>query len=215
MGVADPTVALHFRDADFDEVVEDSLWIIGRQASNYVAVRRSCLDTLNGVRGCNLPDGQAYACVVGDANMYGSFANFQNLISQAQYAEQWYHNGVDQWLYAASITFDTVTVAHAWGRDSLLTARPDPALAEEAAFKSFPNPANERLNLEGNLPEPGPVSLRLMDLQGRVLATRVLNHGGGMFHSELDLRALGLASGMYGLEIRSGRRIDFLKVLVE
>lgn len=69
-------------------------------------------------------------------------------------------------------------------------------------------------NIEGNLPEPGPVSLRLMDLQGRVLATRVLNHGGGMFHSELDLRALDSASGMYGLEIRSGKRMDFLKVLV-
>ncbi len=217
LGVEDPTVALHWKDGDFDQVVEDSLWLIGRQANNYIAVRRTCVDTVNGVRACTFDstDGQAWACVVGDSTRYGSFAHFQDLISQSQFSEQWYHNGVDQWLYAASITFDTVTVAHAWGRDSLLTARPDPALAEEAAFKSFPNPANERLNIEGNLPEPGPVSLRLMDLQGRVLATRVLNHGGGMFHSELDLRALGLASGMYGLEIRSGRRIDFLKVLVE
>jgi hypothetical protein len=197
--------------------VEDSLWLIGRQANNYIAVRRTCVDTVNGVRACTFDstDGQAWACVVGDSTRYGSFAHFQDLISQSQFSEQWYHNGVDQWVYAASITFDTISVAHAWGRDSLLTARPDPALAEEAAFKSFPNPANERLNIEGNLPEPGPVSLRLMDLQGRVLATRVLNHGGGMFHSELDLHALGLAVGMYGLEIRSGKRIDFLKVLVE
>jgi hypothetical protein len=215
LGIQDQTVALHFRDADFDQVVEDSLWIIGRQASNYVAVRRSCLDTLNGVRGCNLPDGQAYACVVGDANMYGSFANFQNLISQAQFAEQWYHNGVDQWFYAASITFDTTTVAHAWGRDSLLTARSEQVSAAASSFKVYPNPAVDRLAIEGAIPEVGPVSLRLMDLQGRVLATRVERHSGGIFHAELDLRVLGLASGMYGLEVRSAGRSGFLRVVLE
>lgn len=215
MGVADPTVALHFRDSDFDEVVEDSLWLIGRQSGNYVAVRRSCLDTVNGVRGCNLPDGQAYACVVGDVNMYGSFVNFQDLVSQSQFSEQWYHNGIDQWVYAASITFDTTTVAHAWGRDSLLTSRSEQVSAAASSFKAYPNPAVDRLAIEGEIPEAGPVTLRLMDLQGRVLVTRVQRHGGGMFHAELDLRALGLASGMYGLEVRSAGRSGFLRVLVE
>ena len=54
-----------------------------------------------------------------------------------------------------------------------------------------------------------------MDLHGRVLATRVLHHGGGVFHAELDLRGLGLAAGIYGLEVRNGKRMDFLRVLVE
>lgn len=147
--------------------------------------------------------------------MYGSFAHFQDLVSQAQFSEQWYHNGVDQWVYAASITFDTTTVAHAWGRDSLLTARTNPVSEVQQRLKVYPNPAQDRLSIEGNLPEVGPVSLRLMDLQGRVLATHVLRHGGGLFHTELDLKALGLAAGMYGLEVRSGKRMDFLKVLVE
>jgi hypothetical protein len=215
MGVEDPTVALHFRDSDFDEVVEDSLWLIGRQASNFVAVRRSCLDTVGGVRGCNLPDGQAYACVVGDASMYGSFANFQNLVSQSQFTEQWYHDGIDQWVYFASITFDTTTVSHAWGRDSLLTARTDQAVAAGGVLKVYPNPAVDRVAIEGIISEVGPVTLRLMDLHGRVLATRQVRHGGGMFHAELDLRPLGLAAGMYGLEVQRAGQSGFLRVLVE
>lgn len=215
--IADPTVALHWKDGDFDEIVEDSLWIIGRQADDYVAVRRTCLDTVNGVRGCTFDstDGQAWACVVGDSTMYGSFAHFQDLISQSQFTESWYHNGVDQWVYWAMFSFDTTSVAHAWGRDSLLTARIDPVSANENVFKVYPNPARDRVSIEGELPDAGPVTLRLMDLNGRVLTTRVLHHGGGIFHSELDLRALGLASGIYGLEVRSGRRSDFLRVVVE
>jgi hypothetical protein len=217
LGVEDPTVGLHFRDADFDEVIEDSLWLIGRQADDYVAVRRPCIDTVNGVRACTLDstDGQAWVCVVGDSTMYGSFAHFQDLISQSQFAESWYHNGVDQWMYWATFSFDTTTVAHAWGRDSLLTARREPVLADGETLKLYPNPARDRVSIEGELPEVGPVSLRLMDLNGRVLVTRVLHHAGGVFHSELDLRALGLAGGMYGLVVRSGRRMDFLKVVVE
>ncbi len=216
LGVDDPTVALHFRDSDFDEVVEDSLWLIGRQSSNYVAVRRTCLDTVNGVRGCafDSTDGQAWVCVVGDATMYGSFAHFQDLISQSQFAESWYHNGVDQWMYWATFSFDTTTVAHVWGRDSLLTARRDPVLADPVALKAYPNPTLDRVTIEGEFPETGLVTLRLIDLHGRVLATRQSLHGGGMFQSELHLRALGLASGIYGLEIRCGKRRDLLKVVV-
>ncbi|MBL0019539.1 MAG: hypothetical protein IPP17_24675 [Bacteroidetes bacterium] len=157
LGVADPTVALHFRDGDFDEVVEDSLWLIGRQASDYVAVRRTCLDTVNGVRGCSFDstDGQAWACVVGDSTMYGSFAHFQDLISQSQFAESWSHNGVDQWVYSASLTFDTTTVAHAWGRDSLLTSRGDAVLADGADFKVYPNPARDRVRSRAIFPTWG------------------------------------------------------------
>lgn len=218
MGVQDPTVALHFRDADFDEVVEDSLWLVGRQGGNYVAVRRTCLDTVNGVRGCaidSVTPGQAWACVVGDATMYGSFANFQSLVAQAQFTEQWYHDGIDQWVFFASLTFDTTTVAHAWGRDSLLTSQPEPLTPTAHSFRAYPNPAHDRVSVEGAVPEAGPVTLRLVDLNGRVLATQVVPHGGGMLHSELDLRALGLAGGMYGIEVRSGGRRGLVRVVVE
>lgn len=221
LGINDPTVSLHFRDADFDQVVEDSLWLIGRQANNYVAVRRTCLDTVNGVRGCPIDSataGQAWVCVVGDSTMYGSFSHFQTLVSQAQFTENWHHNGIDQWIYYASVTFDTTTVAHAWGRDSLLTSRPSPVATEAPAFHVYPNPVsavNGHLSIEGNVPEAGLVTLRLMDLNGRILATRQLRHSGGSFHSEWELQNLSLATGMYGLEVRSANGYDFLRVLVQ
>lgn len=216
LGIDDPTVSLHFRDSDFDEVAEDSLWLLGRQGGNYVAVRRNCADTINGIRACNPPAGQAWACVVGDSGMYGSFANFQNLISQAQFSEQWYHDGANQeWVFFASIQFDSIGISHAWGRDSILTARPGPASIDTHPFTIYPNPARDRLTIEGPVTKAGLVSLRLMDLSGKVLATQVQKHAGGMFRTVLDLRALNLASGLYGLEIKSAEGYGYVKILVE
>jgi hypothetical protein len=216
LGINDPTVALHLKEGDFTEIVEDGLWLIGRQAQNYVAVRRSCTDTINGLRACNPPNtGQTWACVVGDATMYGTFAHFQALIAQSQLTEQWYHDGINQWVYDASLTFDTTTISHAWGRDSLLNARTAPISVDAPAFRVFPNPAKDRVSVEGSILEAGAVCLRLIDMNGRVLAVRQLRHGGGAFHADLDLRGLGLANGMYGLEVRHGGRVDFLRVLVE
>ena len=216
LGIQDPTVSLHFRDSDYNEVVEDSLWLMGRQAGNYVAVRRSCIDTANGVRGCNSgASGQAWACVVGDVALYGSFANFQNLISQSQFTEQWYHDGISQWVYFASITFDTTTIAHAWGRDSVLSTSIRPISSGPSPVAVYPNPAHDRLSIQGNIPEPGPVSLRLIDMSGKVVAMRVQPHGGGSFHAELELQEIQLASGIYALEVRSAKRLDYVKVVVE
>ncbi|MEM7040190.1 MAG: hypothetical protein AAF570_24695, partial [Bacteroidota bacterium] len=116
LGIEDESVALHFRDSDFDQVVEDSLWLMGQLGENYVGVRRRCEDVVGGIRACDSLPGQAWVCVVGDSTMYGSFSNFQNLIGQAQFSEQWYHDANDQeWVFFASVTFDNTTISHAWG----------------------------------------------------------------------------------------------------
>lgn len=216
MGVEDPSVSIHFRDADFDEVVEDSLWLIGRQSNNYVALRRACIDTVNGVRGCRCDstNGQAWACVVGDATQYGSFAHFQTLISQSQFTEQWYHNGTDQWVFFASVTFDSTTVSHAWGRDSLLTSRPRPVVPEGASLAVFPNPGRDHFGVAADIPGAGLITMRLMDLQGRVLVSQEQRHSGGAFSAELDVR--GLAAGLYALEVRgAGGLLGVVRVVVE
>lgn len=216
LNIEDQSVSLHFRDSDYDEVVEDGLWIIGRQGSNYVGIRRSCLDTVNGIRACNLPDGQSWVCVVGDANMYGSFANFQNLISQSFFEEQWYHNGAPQeWVYYAGITFDGKRIDHAWGRDSVLTSRPDPLTPHSNPFKVYPNPTEDQVWIAGEIAGTGVVSLRLMDLNGKVLDAREQKHLGGTFETSIDLKSLAIPAGIYGLEIRSEQGYDFVKIMLE
>lgn len=217
LGVDNEDVALHFRDSDFDEVVEDSLWLIGRQDQNYVGVRRHCRDTVNGVPACETIEGQAWACVVGDSTMYGSFANFQNLISQAQFSEQWYHDpAAQEWVFYAEVTFDSTTISHAWGRDSVLaTSQPEAISTTALPFTAYPNPAQDLVSIEGAIPEAGTVSLRLVDLTGKVLAESFQKHPGGAFHSQLDLGELNLPAGIFGLEIRSGDRYGFVKVFVE
>ena len=216
LDIADQTVSLHFRDTDFDEVVQDSLWIMGRQGNNYVGIRRACTDTVNGLWACDAPDGQGWACVVGDANLYGSFANFQSLIAQAQFEEQWYHDGTQQeWVYYASVTFDNTSIDHAWGRDSVLATSAAPVLSPSHSFQVFPNPAQDRISIAGEIASTGNIHLRLMDLNGRVLDSQIHKHPGGSFETSFDLKSLRLSKGIYGLEIRGKNTYDFMKLVIE
>lgn len=56
---------------------ESGNWILGREGSGYVAVRRNCTSEINGVRACTNPDGQTWVIMVGNSDMYGSFDAFE------------------------------------------------------------------------------------------------------------------------------------------
>ncbi len=72
----------------------------------------------------------------------------------------------------------------------------------------YPNPASDEINLRLEFPIPGPVTVKLIDTAGRLVAT---------FHRESSyvgtfVRTIripvGTASGMYALEISSGDSIE-------
>ncbi len=141
VGASYPQVSLHWRTADFTEVRQDSLWLLGRLDNNYVGVRRSCEGQINNLYACDIPNGQAWVLMVGDSSTYNSFDHFQQVVDSSQYVEQWYYDtAAQQEVFYAQIIVDGIDINHAWGVDSTL-----PTGIENIAgtgFKIYPNPAN-------------------------------------------------------------------------
>lgn len=162
----DASVSLYFEPSEMDEIVEDSLWLIARQDNNYVAVRRSCTDQKLGYYYCPTEPVQSWAVIVGDSIMYNSFANFQTLVSNAQFSESITHNATDKRNeYYASVTFDTISIDHTWLRDSLVTGINDVHI-DDSAINIYPNPAQNSFNisLETHIQN---AQIEVMDLTGR------------------------------------------------
>jgi hypothetical protein len=173
-------VALHWKDADFDEVVSDSLWLLGRQAEGYVAVRRSCIGVVDSVRACPTQGGQTWVMMVGDSSMYGSFNNFQNIIHQSQYEERWYLDTLtSQYVYYSKITVDTTTIEYAWGVDSIVpTGIKDNAA--NSVVNTYPNPFSETLTLDLSSFSNQPVTIKVTNLLGQpVFEERISDFSSG------------------------------------
>ncbi len=161
-------VALFFEDSDYDEIRNDSLWVLGRQENSYVAVRRYCIDEINNVRACTIERGQTWVIVVGDSSMYGSFNNFESLISQSQFTDSWYYDSTtSQSVYYASITIDTITIDYAWGVDSLINSIND--VKGLAAFKLYPNPTQSEVTIELSNQGSAPVGITVFNMVGQVV----------------------------------------------
>jgi hypothetical protein len=169
-------VALHWRDADFDEVINNSLWLLGRQESSYVAVRRSCIGTINTVRACETNGGQTWVMVVGDSSMYGSFNNFQNIIEQSQFQESWYLDSANnKSVYYASVQVDTISIDYAWEVDSTLTGIKDISL--NATLRIYPNPANDMINIDLSGLHHQPLTLHVFNMMGETIYSEKTKNG--------------------------------------
>jgi len=145
---SNPTVSLHWRNADYSEVRNDNLWLVGRVKNNYVGVRRSCAEMINGVWGCEKTPGSSWVIIVGDSLMYGSFNNFQAIIDSSRFTERWYCDSVAQQSdYFAQIIIDGDTVNHVWGVDILATGINEVSSLNNAGLIVYPNPASTSLNI--------------------------------------------------------------------
>ncbi len=188
-------VGLHFKDADFDEIRNDSTWVLGRQENGYVAVRRPCDGLINNVRGCSNGRGQTWVIVVGDSSMYGSFSNFETLITQSQFNEEWYYDSLnEQSVYYASVSFDTTDIEYAWRVDSLINSVNElPALG---SFKLYPNPTQSEVTIELESSQPATIAVYNMvgqlmynvqtEVGSHLIATSVWPQGLYMIQIEQD-----------------------------
>jgi hypothetical protein len=185
-------VAVFFRDGDYDQVVNDSMWLLGRQGYNYVAVRRWCIGELDSVRACPGTPGQSWVIVVGDSMLYGSFANFQSKIDQSQYTETWYYDSLNQQeVYYASITFDTLNVQYAWGVDSSTTTAIKPVPANP--FSVYPNPVANELTMDLSSFSNQPVSIQIEDVLGQRVFSEAMDASDNILH----VNTTNLAGGLY------------------
>ncbi|MBL7776943.1 MAG: T9SS type A sorting domain-containing protein [Chitinophagales bacterium] len=190
-------VALHWRDNEFDETIEDSLWLIGRQADRYVAVRRACNGLINGVRACPTTGGQSWAIVVGDSLLYGSFSNFKNKINQSQFSENWYYDSLgSQYVYFAGITVDTVHIEYAWGVDSVTTGIQP---VNDLTFGLYPNPSQNEVSIQ--LPSGmDKAQIRIYTLTGKLMYEETI---GEQFTVSTNL----FANGTYVVELLSKTQV--------
>ncbi len=201
-------VALHWQDADFDEVVEDSMWLLGRQQQSYVAVRRACIGEINTVRACPTTGGQSWVLMVGDSSMYGNFANFQGVVHQSQFEEKWYLDTLSsQYVYYAKVIVDTTTIAYAWGVDSMATGIADIA-EDNTGWSMYPNPANASLNVEWKeIYEPALV--QIYSINGGLVYTHQA------IEKSLSLSTQSFANGMYVLKVTTAKSVNSKRFIVE
>ncbi|MEX0811306.1 MAG: T9SS type A sorting domain-containing protein [Chitinophagales bacterium] len=142
------SVSLHWFENDFDEITTNGLWLLGRVNSSYVAVKRHCEDKDMGLYACHQRDGQSWAVIVGNDSMYGSFSNFQAIVDQAAFEENWYFDeSTSEWVYYASIEFDNKTISHEWRNPERYTSIKDIEV-KDVDFQVYPNPAQNQVNID-------------------------------------------------------------------
>ncbi len=192
-------VALHWKDEDFDEIVEDGNWIIGRETNGYVAVRRHCIGEINTIRACETDGGQTWVFVVGTDVMYGSFSNFQNLVSQSQYEETWTINTNGDSVYYASIEFDTIAIDYEWG--PLLNTGIEET-TESSSFRMWPNPSTEILTIDLSEFEKS-VSVSVFNNLGQVVYSKNVLSAQNQFNLPIST----WSTGIYSVTVRDENKI--------
>lgn len=195
-------VALFWQDTAFDEIVENGNWLIGRQDQSYVAVRRSCIGEINGVRACETSEpsmeggGQTWVIIVGNDQMYQGFGNFQNLIAQSQFVEEWNILLQQCVSYDASITFDGNTVSYEWCEEEPNSI--SESFANQGVLSVFPNPATNRfsVNLDGLSAQ---AAITVLNTMGQQVYSQTFE---GV--SVASISTENWAAGLYHITIQTG-----------
>lgn len=204
-------VALHFKAADFDEIRYDSLWVLGRQANGYVAVRRNCTDTIQQVAACHTSGGQSWVIMVGDSDMYGSFNHFENIIRQSQFEEKWYFDSLtNEVVYYAKITADTLTVEYAWGVDTSTVNHVSRVTKSTFQFNLFPNPASNQITLQWNEFYGGQIEIRVYNTVGEL----IYFEEAGNFRNK-TLNTSQWLNGIYFVQVETADGVSTKKVMIQ
>jgi hypothetical protein len=194
-------VSLKFLEDMYDEVDVFGQWIVGREGDGYIAVARHCWDRKeNGVYSCDDQDGQVWAVVVGNADMYGSYERFKALVENAAIKEEWiFRLNTLEWDYYGMVEFDGKKIEHYW-TGNLLSFPQNPATsvenltAGESGFSIYPNPARTQFNLAFTKALSGPCVVRIHDVSGREVYMKRLD----AFNApNLVVNTSDWASGMY------------------
>ncbi len=203
-------VALFWKEEDYDEIVENGNWILGRQNENYVAVRRSCTEMINTWWACETNEGQAWVIMVGNSTMYGSFTNFQDIISLSEFSEDWYFDpATSQSVYHAEINIDTFSVEYAWGVDSLLTNIQTPIQAA-TIIDIYPNPMHDFITLDLDAIINQLVKIRVFNTLGEEIYYEPADF---IYTSLKTIKTSNWQTGMYTIIIESEEKKYYQKLI--
>lgn len=211
-------VSLKFLEERYDEVDFFGKWIVGREGDGYIAVARHCWDNkANGVYTCDDQDGQVWAVVVGNSEMYGSYENFKALVSNAKIEEQWIYRNISlKWDYYGMVEFDGKKIEHYW-TDDLLSAPENPntgikyLTGNDEGFNIYPNPANGQFALQFSQPINTGASIRVMDVTGRQVYLKQLSE---VSAPVLMIDCSQWSKGMYTILVETGEDAMSRKLMV-
>jgi hypothetical protein len=82
-------------------------------------------------------------------------------------------------------------------------------------LKLYPNPTSSTIQLEYNLEEAGEVQILLYSLSGQQLMLQKESTFAGDQQLTLDLKAMGIQSGVYFLELRSSKERFINKLILQ
>ena len=203
-------VALHWNDQDFSEIREDSLWILGRVDASYIAVRRHCNASINGVRACEYnTDGQTWIFIVGDSSLDQSFDQFQAWVSSATITENHSTDAVTgDVTYFASIGLDTINIAYAWNA-AAGTFVDIPAVHANDLMTVFPNPCHDVVQLTTTGKELQ--NVELTDLHGKKLLQIPVTRG----QHSLRISVHHLQPGTYLLRSTGEQYTAVKKIIIQ
>ena len=198
LGFTDKTVALHWPDTAFDQIEEDGMWLLGRQAEGYVAARRSCIAEVNGHRACPIESGQTWVIVVGNDEMYGNFSNFQSTVTQSQFTESWNINANGDSVYYASIAMDSIWIEHYW--QPLVNTGISESVSSVPNFQMWPNPTHEnvKISLESF---NGDVQISAVNSLGQSVYNKSISN-----HAQLTMPVSSWPTGLYSITIRDDEK---------
>lgn len=211
-------VGLKFLEDNYDEVDFFGKWIVGREGDGYIAVARHCTDKVNGIYTCDDQDGQVWAVVVGNADMYGSYENFKALVSNAKVEEKWiFRINKFEWDYYGMVQFDDKKIEHYWS-GNILSFPQNPVTGiqylkgEDAGFNIFPNPASDQFAIVLDKTIFGEASIRVLDVAGKEVYSGKINNLG---ISNTSIQTSSWESGLYTIIIETKEGIMSRKLMVQ
>ena len=211
-------VGLKFLEDKYDEVDFFGKWIVGREGDGYIAVARHCNDKVNNIYSCNDQDGQVWAVVVGNADMYGSYENFKALVANAKVEEKWiFRLNRLEWDYYGMVQFDDKKIEHYW-TGNLLSFPQNPTTGieylkgDDAGFNIFPNPARDQFALVFDKTIYGEVSIKVLDVAGREVYSRNSNNLGASYTA---IQTSSWESGLYTIIIETKEGVMSKKLMVQ
>lgn len=211
-------ISLKFLEELYDEVDFIGKWIVGKEGDGYVAVARHCTDDkLNGVYSCNDQDGQVWAVVVGNSDMYGSYENFKSLVANARTKEEWiFRPRTLEWDYYGMVEFDDKKIEHYW-TGGLLTFPLDPVTniqyltGNDAGFNIFPNPVKDQFALSITKPIVGEINIRVFDITGREVYFKKTNSS----EVNMMIQTSSWSNGLYTILVETSENAMSRKIMIQ
>ena len=104
-----------------------------------------------------------------------------------------------------TVTIDTVQILSTTGIEQI---------NDLVNFTASPNPSSDVFRVNYTLINPSSVQLDLLDMTGRRIASLYSgNQPAGKFQQTLDIRELGLASGIYNLRLQTGSHQQTIRLV--